>query len=80
MTHHDPTGPFGYVPDRLSRASDSLQRATGLADAAARTIAEWVTAGLPMDAFRANHYRRQKAAEAYAYAVYVEAKTLSGQH
>ncbi len=75
MTHHDPGGSFGFVPYGsmwLARAEESLESAQRLADAAARNIADWVTAGLPMDHFRLTHYRRSKAAEHYAHAVYVE--------
>ena len=74
--HHDPTGPFGYAPDDArwdSEAGAALQRAQNFANAAARSIADWVVARLPMDAFRINHYRRAVAAERYAHAVYEEA-------
>jgi hypothetical protein len=76
MAHHDPTGPFGYTPDHTTwdtTARDALQRAQNFANAAARNVADWVVARLPMDAFRLNHYRRAKAAERYAHAVYEEA-------
>ena len=43
------------------------------ANAAGRSVADWVVARIPLDAFRLNHYRRAKAAERYAQAVYVEA-------
>ncbi len=75
MTHHDPAGPYGFAPYGsrwVTRAEESLEVAQNSADAAARTIAEWVSAGLPMDAYRLTHYRRNKAAEQYAHAVYVE--------
>jgi hypothetical protein len=75
MTHHDPAGPFGYAPYGarwVPGAEESLRVATNLANAAARNVADWVLAGLPMDAYRMNHYRRNKAAERYAHAVYVE--------
>lgn len=74
-THHEPEGPFGYAPygpTWVPRAEDSLRAATHLADAAARNVADWVAAGLPIDHFRLTHYRRNKAAEQYARAVYVE--------
>jgi hypothetical protein len=83
MAHHDPTGPFGYAPHGstwVARAEDSLRVATNLANAAGRNIADWVAAGLPMDAFRMNHYRRSKAAEQYAHAVYVERAAARGLH
>ena len=75
MTHHEPDGPFGYAPYGpawVTRAEESLRAATSFANAAGRNVADWVAAGLPMDAFRMNHYRRSKAAEQYAHAVYVE--------
>jgi hypothetical protein len=56
----------------VTRAEESLEAAQNSANAAARSIAEWVSAGLPMDAYRLTHYRRNKAAEQYAHAVYVE--------
>jgi hypothetical protein len=83
MTHHDPAGPFGYTPDGptwVTRAEESLRFATNFANAAGRNIADWVAAGLPMDAFRMDHYRRSKAAEQYAHAVYVERAAARGQH
>jgi hypothetical protein len=76
MAHHDPTGPFGYAPDGErwdSEAAEALQRAHNFANAAARNIADWEVARLPMDAFRLAHYRRAVAAERYARAVYQEA-------
>jgi len=77
--HHDPTGPFGYAPD-LSKwdtvASDALQRAQNFANAAARSVADWVVARVPLDAFRITHYSRARAAERYAQAVLAEAKGL----
>ena len=79
--HDDPTGPFGYTPDNAkwdTVASEALQRAQNFANAAARSVADWVVARLPMDAFRINHYRRARAAEQYAHAVYVEAKGREG--
>jgi hypothetical protein len=75
MTHHDPVGPYGFAPYGsmwVTRAEESLEAAQNSANAAARSIAEWVSAGLPMDAYRLTHYRRNKAAEQYAHAVYVE--------
>ena len=75
MIHNDPSGPFGYAPDGatwVSRAEESLRVATNLADAAARSVAEWVVGGLPLDAYRLDHYQRNKAAERYAHAVYLE--------
>jgi len=73
--HDEPDGPFGYAPygpHWVPRAEDSLRAATNLANASARNVADWVAAGLPMDHFRMTHYRRNKAAEEYARAVYVE--------
>ncbi len=81
MIHNDPRGPFGYAPDGttwVSRAEDSLRVATNLADAAARSVADWVAGGVPLDAFRVDHYRRNKAAERYAHAVYLERAAASG--
>ena len=77
--HHDPTGPFGYAPDLATwdaAAGTALQRAQNFANAAARSVAEWVVARLPIDAFRVDHYRRAVAAERYAHAVYEEAVGL----
>ncbi len=77
--HHDPTGPFGYAPDTTqwdTAANAALQRAQSFANAAARNVADWVAARLPVDAFRINHYRRAVAAERYAHAVYEEANGL----
>lgn len=74
--HNDPTGPFGYTPDNTkweTTASEALQRAQNFANAAARSVADWVVARLPMDAFRISHYSRARAAERYAHAVYQEA-------
>ncbi len=73
--HDEPEGPFGYAPygpSWVPRAEDSLRAATNLANASARNVADWLAAGLPMDHFRVTHYRRNKAAEQYARAVYVE--------
>jgi hypothetical protein len=75
MSHSEPYGPYGYTPygaTWVRRAEESLRVAQNHADAAARTVADWVSAGLPMDHFRITHYRRHKAAEQYAHAVYVE--------
>lgn len=80
IAHHDPRGPFGYAPDGAkwdSEAGEALQRAHNFANAAGRNVADWVSARLPMDAFRLTHYRRAVAAERYARAVYQEAK---GKH
>jgi hypothetical protein len=79
VAHHDPTGPFGYAPDDAqwdAEASQALQRAQNFTNAAGRNVADWVVARLPMDAFRMNHYRRARAAEKYAQAVYEEARGL----
>jgi hypothetical protein len=76
IAHHDPTGPFGYTPDGStwdSAAGEALQLAHNFANAAGRSVADWVVARIPLDAFRLNHYRRAKAAERYAQAVYAEA-------
>ncbi len=77
--HHDPTGPFGYARD-LGRwdveATEALQRAQNFADAAARSIADWVVARVPLDNYREDHYRRARAAESYAYSVLMEAEDL----
>ena len=78
-THHDPTGPFGYAPDGAvwdAEASEALHRAQNFANAAARSIADWVVARAPLDAFREDHYRRARAAERYASAVLTEAQGL----
>ena len=75
--HHDPTGPFGYAPDGTrwdAEAAQALQVAHNFANAAARNVADWEVARLPMDAYRITHYRRAVAAERYATAVYQEAK------
>jgi hypothetical protein len=81
MVHNDPSGPFGFAPygaTWVSRAEESLRVATNLADAAARSVADWVVGGLPLDAFREDHYRRSKAAERYAHAVYLE-RAVAGE-
>ena len=78
-THHDPTGPFGYTPDGSVwdlEASDALLRAQNFANAAARSIADWVVARAPLDDYREDHYRRARAAERYASAVLTEAQGL----
>jgi len=78
-SHHDPTGPFGYTPDGARwdvEASEALQRAQNFADAAARSIADWVVARVPLDNYREDHYRRAKAAERYALSVLLEAQEL----
>ena len=75
MTHDDPRGPFGYEPygpTWVANAEDAMSAAANLADAAARNVADWVVRGLPMDAYRETHYRRSRAAERYAHAVYTE--------
>jgi hypothetical protein len=75
MTHNDPAGPFGYEPygaTWVTDAEESLSVATNLANAAARNVADWVVHRLPMDAYRETHYRRNRAAERYAHAVYAE--------
>lgn len=75
MSHHVPDGPYGYTPygtTWVPSAEDSLRAAQRQVDAAARHVADWVDAGLPLDHFRVTHYRRNKAAEQYAHAVYVE--------
>jgi hypothetical protein len=77
--HNDPAGPFGYTPDHTkwdTAAGAALQSAQNFANAAARSVADWVVARLPLDAFRINHYRRAVAAERYAHAVYEEAMGL----
>lgn len=77
--HDDPTGPFGYTSDLArwdTEAGMALQRAQNFANAAARSVADWVVARVPVDAFRINHYRRAVAAERYAHAVYEEALGL----
>ena len=79
-THHDPTGPFGYAPDSSrwdTEASEALERAQNFADAAARSIADWVVARVPLDNYREDHYRRARAAESYAYSVFMEAQGLT---
>ena len=79
-THHNPTGPFGYAPDLTrwdAEANEALLRAQNFADAAARSIADWVVARVPLDAYREDHYRRAKAAERYANAVLTEAQGIA---
>ena len=74
--HHDPTGPYGYAPDNAqwaTEAAEALARAQSFANAASRSVADWVIARLPLDSFRLEHYRRARAAERYAHAVYEEA-------
>jgi hypothetical protein len=78
MSHHEPYGPYGYTPYGMSwvpHAEESLRVAQNHANAAARNVADWVAAGLDVDHFRMTHYRRNKAAEQYAHAVYVERAT-----
>lgn len=80
-THHDPTGPFGYAPDGArwdAEASEALQRAHNFTNAAARSIADWVVARVPLDNYREDQYRRARAAERYASAVLTEAEGLRG--
>jgi hypothetical protein len=75
MSHHEPDGPYGYTPygsTWVPSAEESLRVAQHHANAAARNVADWVAAGLSLDHFRVTHYRRNKAAEQYAHAVYVE--------
>jgi len=75
MTHSEPDGPYGYAPygaTWVPLAEESLRLAQNHANAAARSVADWVDAGLPLDHYRVTHYRRRKAAERYAHAVYVE--------
>ena len=77
--HHDPTGPFGYAPDGArwdTEATEALQRAQNFANAAARSVADWVVARVPLDNFREDHYRRARAAERYALSVLLEAQDL----
>ena len=77
--HHDPSGPFGYARDMAewdAEAGEALERAQNFANAAARSIADWVVARAPLDAYREDHYRRAKAAERYANAVLTEALGL----
>ena len=77
--HHDHEGPFGYTRDMAewgAEATEALQRAQNFANAAARSIADWVVARVPLDNYREDHYRRARAAERYASAVLIEAEGL----
>jgi hypothetical protein len=79
IAHHDPTGPFGYAPDSArwdTEATEALQRAQNFANAAARSVADWVVARVPLDNFREDYYRRARAAERYALSVLLEAQDL----
>ncbi len=78
-SHYDPTGPFGFTRDGArweAEAGEALQRAQNFANAAARSIADWVVARVPLDNYREDHYRRAKAAERYAFSVLREAQEL----
>ena len=75
MTHHDPAGPYGFAPYGsmwVTRAEESPRPRRTRPTRPPATSPSGSRAGLPMDAYRLTHYRRNKAAEQYAHAVYVE--------